>query len=100
MSAVYPKAVDRAFIVGKGGNRGTQYMMGPALSMLRAQGASGDRKRTVMIGDTLSTDIAAGDAAGLLSIFVLSGVNTKAEMSKFPTFVPTCVLDNVGEIPF
>eukprot|EP00760_Papus_ankaliazontas_P030892 PhM_4_TR508/c0_g1_i1/m.42375/K02566/nagD; NagD protein len=99
VAATYPRAVNRTFNTGKGGNAGTEFMVGPALAMLRAQGASGDPRRTAIVGDTLNTDIAAGTLAGLLSVFVLSGVNTVADQPYFPEAVPNCTLPSVGEIP-
>jgi ribonucleotide monophosphatase NagD (HAD superfamily) len=97
-SSTFPDSVNRVNTVGKGGSLGTEFTMEPSLDLLRAQGWSGDPSRVAIIGDTLNTDIAAGNKADMISIFVLSGVHTEADL-KFYSYTPTCILDNVGDIP-
>ena len=56
-----------------------------ALDMMKAR-----RDETIVLGDRLDTDIAGGVAAGMASIMVLTGVNTREEAavsSVKPTFI-------------
>ncbi|GAB5368968.1 hypothetical protein AAMO2058_001364700 [Amorphochlora amoebiformis] len=54
-SATYPKAIDRTFNTGKGGNLGGKYMMDKAMKMLKGLGLREGKDRVVIIGDTLDT---------------------------------------------
>jgi 4-nitrophenyl phosphatase len=42
------------------------------------------RQTCVMVGDRLDTDIAAGHFAGMLTVMVLTGVSTRAEIASAP----------------
>eukprot|EP01126_Amoeba_proteus_P049357 TRINITY_DN576_c0_g2_i2.p1 TRINITY_DN576_c0_g2~~TRINITY_DN576_c0_g2_i2.p1 ORF type:complete len:300 (+),score=34.21 TRINITY_DN576_c0_g2_i2:110-1009(+) len=46
--ATYPDSVKRVFTVGKGGNLGTKYAVGPALNLLKQQGGSGIPSRVAI----------------------------------------------------
>ena len=50
-----------------------------------------------IVGDRMDTDIVAGIESGLDTVLVLSGVTSRAEISRFP-YRPRLVLENVGEI--
>ena len=52
---------------------------------------------TAMIGDRMDTDIVAGMEAGLLTVLVLSGVTSRAEIETFP-YRPSIVLDSVADL--
>ena len=52
---------------------------------------------TAMIGDRMDTDIVAGMEAGLLTVLVLTGVTTTADIEKFP-FRPDIVLPGVDAL--
>ena len=52
---------------------------------------------TIMVGDTMATDIKGGVEAGLDTILVLTGVPRREDISRFP-FQPTQVLDSVADI--
>jgi NagD protein len=52
---------------------------------------------TVMIGDTMSTDIVAGVESGLETILVLSGVTRREDVARFP-YQPGRICESVAEI--
>ena len=52
---------------------------------------------TIMIGDTMATDIKGGVEAGLETILVLTGVTRAEDVARFP-FQPTHIVDSVAEI--
>ena len=60
----------RALVVGK---------PAPDLILAAAEAANAAREEVVMIGDSLATDIAAADAAGVRSVLMLTGVTSRDE---------------------
>ena len=52
---------------------------------------------TIMVGDTMATDIKGGVEAGLETILVLTGVTQREDVRRFP-FQPTQILDSVADI--
>jgi 4-nitrophenyl phosphatase len=58
-----------------------------------------DKGRTAMVGDTLYTDIAFGNACGVTSVLVLSG-NTSAAAAEAAEGdeIPSLVLDSVADL--
>lgn len=54
-------------------------------------------ENTIMIGDTMSTDIVAGVESGLETILVLSGVTHREDVARFP-YQPNRVCESVAEI--
>lgn len=52
---------------------------------------------TIMIGDTMATDIKGGVEAGLETILVLTGVTRPEDVARFP-FQPTHIVASVAEI--
>jgi NagD protein len=53
---------------------------------------------TIMVGDTMATDIKGDVEAGLETSLVLTGVTQAEHVGRFP-FQPTWVFDSVAEIP-
>ena len=63
----------RAAVVGK---------PAPDLIVAAAEAANVAREEVVMIGDSLETDIAAADAAGVRSVLMLTGVTSREEADR------------------
>lgn len=63
------------------------------LDSIRLEVPEIDLKRTVMVGDSLKTDVLFAKNCGIHSIMVLSGANKKGDMytqpdqNNFPTFL-------------
>lgn len=78
----------KAFSVGK-----------PSPVMMRGarKKLSLDAKRTVMIGDTISTDILGGHQLGYYTILVLSGTTNSKDLLKY-SYHPNMVLDSIAEV--
>lgn len=79
----------RAFVVGKPG----PLMMRSARKFIGLETAE-----TVVIGDTMETDIRGGVQMGYKTILVLSGVSTRLDLSKFP-FKADMIVESVKDIP-
>ncbi|QTN32675.1 HAD family hydrolase [Akkermansiaceae bacterium] len=79
----------KAFSVGK-----------PSPVMMRAarkeMGLSSEQ--TVMVGDTMETDILGAVQLGYRSVLVLSGGTKREDLGKF-AYQPDIVVENIGEIP-
>ncbi len=56
----------------------------PLLIQMAVEHLGADKREAVMIGDRLDTDIIAGHRAGLLTVLVLTGVSTRAEIPASP----------------
>ncbi|MDD6154340.1 MAG: HAD-IIA family hydrolase [Eubacteriales bacterium] len=69
------------------------HMMRTGLNILDCHSAE-----AVMIGDRMETDIISGTEAGMSTVLVMSGVETKKSMRHF-AYKPTVVLNGVGDIP-
>jgi 4-nitrophenyl phosphatase len=54
---------------------------GPILFQEALRRLGSTKENTAMVGDRLNTDIAGGNAAGLYTILVLSGVSTRLDVS-------------------
>jgi len=67
-------------------------MMRTALNFMDAHSES-----TVMVGDRMDTDIAAGITSGMETILVLSGVTKMEDIDKYP-YVPTHIKPSVADI--
>lgn len=78
----------KAFSVGK-----------PSPIMMRAaRKAMGLRaEQTIMIGDTMETDILGGVSMGYHTVLVLSGGTARDDLAKF-AYVPDLVVDSIGEL--
>mmetsp|Transcript_8626 Transcript_8626/g.18410 ORF Transcript_8626/g.18410 Transcript_8626/m.18410 type:complete len:443 (-) Transcript_8626:146-1474(-) len=83
---------------GKGGNRGGQYMMQHALSMLRQQGHDGRLDQVLMIGDRFDTDIRGGRSVGIETCLVESGCHSREMQRFFPTDRATYFASGVEQI--
>lgn len=79
----------KAFSVGK-----------PSPVMMRAarkeMGLSSEQ--TVMVGDTMETDILGAVQLGYRSVLVLSGGTKREDLKKF-AYQPDIIVENIGEIP-
>jgi NagD protein len=69
----------------------------PAMVQAAADRLGIPMQRTVLIGDRLYTDIAAGVAAGALSICVLSGESTREDIRRSP-FKPDAVIESIDTL--
>ncbi|CEM10184.1 unnamed protein product [Vitrella brassicaformis CCMP3155] len=102
--STYPNSHGRVFNVGKGGNIGDRFIMAAGHELLQKQmGEMGldltlKKENLAMIGDNLSTDIAAGASYNIKKILVLSGVHQVEHIKHFPD-APDCWLNSVKEIP-
>ena len=76
------------FVIGKP----NPLMMRTALNYLDVHS-----EETMMIGDRMDTDIAAGVMSGLETILVLSGVTSREDIVRYP-YRPTQVVDSVADI--
>lgn len=52
---------------------------------------------TIMIGDTMATDIKGGVESGMETILVLTGVSKREDIKRFP-FQPNRILESIAEI--
>jgi NagD protein len=76
------------YIVGKP----NPFMMRSGLRAIGAHSAS-----TVLIGDRMDTDIVAGIEAGMQAILVLSGVDKRETLDRFP-YMPSRIVDSVADL--
>ncbi len=56
-----------------------------------------DATSVAMLGDRLETDIEGGYRAGLMTIFVCSGVHTRQEAERYPA-QPDLIFENIAEL--
>jgi phosphoglycolate/pyridoxal phosphate phosphatase family enzyme len=70
---------------------------GPLLYKTLLAAAGADPARTIVIGDSLVTDIPAAVAMELVSVLVLTGVSSRAELAG-ADIVPTLVVENLAEL--
>jgi NagD protein len=78
----------RPYFVGKP----NPLMMRTALNTIDAHS-----EESVMVGDRMDTDIAAGTESGMETILVLSGVTRREDVNRFP-YRPTQIFESVAEI--
>ena len=78
----------KAFSVGK-----------PSPIMMRAarKALNLDAAHTIMIGDTMETDILGGVEMGYHTVLVLSGGTSAEDLSKY-AYVPDLIVDSIGEL--
>jgi NagD protein len=55
-------------------------------------------EETIMIGDTMETDILGGVQLGFRTILVLSGGTRREDLSQF-AFQPDCIVEDIGDVP-
>ena len=67
-------------------------MMRSALNTIGAHSET-----TAMIGDRMDTDVLCGLEAGLATILVLSGINTRGDIDRYP-YRPSRVVDSVADL--
>jgi 4-nitrophenyl phosphatase len=71
----------------------------PYLLEEAARAVGRDAREAIMIGDGLTTDIAAARAVGARSVLMLTGVSTRAELEALqPTDRPTAVAADAAEL--
>jgi NagD protein len=51
----------------------------------------------VLIGDRMDTDIVAGIEAGMQTVLVLSGVDKRETLDRFP-YMPSHIVDSVADL--
>lgn len=95
---LHPLGGDRLHICGKGGREGATYMMGHAISMLRAQGFTGDLSRILIVGDRFDTDILGGVKAGIRTCLVESGCHSLPLQPHFQEAPATFVAASIAEL--
>lgn len=78
----------KAFSVGKP----SPVMMRAAIKYLGLEA-----KETIIIGDTMATDILGGIQLGYTTILTMSGVTTSETINDYP-FKPDMVIDSVKEL--
>jgi NagD protein len=89
MAALIERATGKApFFVGKP----NPLMMRSALNFMDVHSED-----TVMVGDRMDTDILAGVESGVRTILVLTGVEKREDVEKYP-YRPTWILDSVADI--
>lgn len=66
----------------------------PRTLLQAAKQLGADPATTVMVGDRLDTDILAGERAGMLTVLVLTGVSSKADIDDSGV-VPDVILDDL-----
>jgi NagD protein len=78
----------KAFSVGK-----------PSPFMLRAarKEIGLTTNETIVIGDSMETDILGGTALGFSTVLVLSGGTSKADLQKYP-YQPDVIVDSIGDL--
>ena len=62
-----------------------------------ANGAAAAPAQTVMVGDTMETDILGGVQLGFRTVLVLTGISDRSEIERYP-FRPNEVLDSVADL--
>jgi len=70
---MYPYDKEKMHCLGKGGNKGSSYMMEHAIDLLKRQGHSGDRNKIMIIGDRFDTDIRGGLSVGIKTCLIETG---------------------------
>lgn len=89
LAALIEKASGKnAFYIGKP----NPLMMRSAINYLGVHSED-----TIMVGDRMDTDIAAGVQSGMDTILVLSGVTRLEDIERFP-YVPTQIVNSVADI--
>ncbi len=89
LAALIEKASGKkAFYIGKP----NPLMMRTAINYLGVHSED-----TIMIGDRMDTDIAAGVQSGMETILVLSGITRREDIERFP-YLPTHIHDSVADI--
>ncbi len=89
LAALIEKASGKtAFYVGKP----NPLMMRSAINYLGVHSED-----TIMVGDRMDTDIAAGVQSGMETILVLSGITRREDVERYP-YVPTHIVDSVADI--
>jgi 4-nitrophenyl phosphatase len=69
----------------------------PLLLQMALERLGADPAQAVMIGDRLDTDIVAGARAGMLSVMVLTGVSTRAEIAS-ASVLPDLVFTDLNAV--
>ena len=89
LAALIEKASGKkAFYVGKP----NPLMMRSAINYLGVHSED-----TIMVGDRMDTDIAAGVQSGMETILVLSGITRREDVERYP-YLPTHIMDSVADI--
>ncbi|WP_420630835.1 HAD-IIA family hydrolase [Candidatus Leptofilum sp.] len=71
---------------------------GPLIFQMAMQKLGGTPQNTAMVGDRLETDIAGGQAAGIQTILVLSGITQRNDLNKISSHKPDFIFRDISEI--
>ena len=71
---------------------------GPLIFQMAMQKLGGTPQNTAMVGDRLETDIAGGQAAGIQTILVLSGITQQNDLNHGNPFQPDYVFKDINNI--
>jgi hypothetical protein len=75
-------------------------MMEHAISMLKAQGHTGDLSSIMMVGDRFDTDIRGGVSVGIKTCLVQSGAHNANQQHRFPDDLASWTIPSVaGLVP-
>jgi 4-nitrophenyl phosphatase len=71
---------------------------GPLIFQMAMEKLGGTPQNTAMVGDRLETDIAGGQAAGIQTILVLSGISQRDDIAKANGLQPNMIFENIEQI--
>jgi len=94
-ATTFPVAKSRWVNVGKGGKEVNMYMMEKGVKLLEEQGNCGDKKKIVMIGDRLDTDVKGGNGININTVLVESGVHQKTDIEHYE-ITPTWIIPGLS----
>lgn len=70
----------------------------PLIFQMATQKLGGTPQNTAIVGDRLETDIAGGQAAGIQTILVLSGITQQKDLNHNNSYQPNYIFQHIGSI--